>query len=125
MQVRIIGVRNTNEDARPTFRQLFRRNSRIFHCLPSHLSQPAMLWIDLHGLARRNSEKCGIEQIDVTHEPAPASDHATGRAGIWMMETGSVPSLLRDFRDCIYSVTEKRSEEHTSELQSPYDLVCR
>src|SRR5437867_8367572 len=25
----------------------------------------------------------------------------------------------------IYRVTATRSEEHTSELQSPYDLVCR
>src|SRR5207248_10035793 len=25
----------------------------------------------------------------------------------------------------VYKVGEERSEEHTSELQSPYDLVCR
>src|SRR5207248_9977506 len=25
----------------------------------------------------------------------------------------------------LYQVAEERSEEHTSELQSPYDLVCR
>src|SRR5438094_5187422 len=33
----------------------------------------------------------------------------TGNAGVWAQMT----------------VDEERSEEHTSELQSPYDLVCR
>src|SRR5437867_7890691 len=33
-------------------------------------------------------------------------------------------SILRKFSAC-RSSREERSEEHTSELQSPYDLVCR
>src|SRR5437867_6237899 len=28
-------------------------------------------------------------------------------------------------RPCLAAVVQSRSEEHTSELQSPYDLVCR
>src|SRR5437867_8109075 len=38
-------------------------------------------------------------------------------------------SLVWSFRRCEHSVPSStlstRSEEHTSELQSPYDLVCR
>src|SRR5437867_5077117 len=33
--------------------------------------------------------------------------------------------LFRDAYPDINFVTHERSEEHTSELQSPYDLVCR
>src|SRR5258708_30720418 len=35
------------------------------------------------------------------------------------------PSGLRTFRGPIYQTAQVRSEEHTSELQSPDHLVCR
>src|SRR5207248_5431932 len=35
------------------------------------------------------------------------------------------PGLLEFFRERTHSTPTDRSEEHTSELQSPYDLVCR
>src|ERR1039457_3738861 len=35
------------------------------------------------------------------------------------------PSLLHDYMASCYHVKGKRSEEHTSELQSPCNLVCR
>src|SRR5207248_10680930 len=38
------------------------------------------------------------------------------------------PRFLRPWRfarACAQALRETRSEEHTSELQSPYDLVCR
>src|SRR5437867_7146165 len=57
------------------------------------------------------------QKADIEAEMMPGHDCATesgphvGRDLIEERRTGQVPSL--------------RSEEHTSELQSPYDLVCR
>src|SRR5207248_8638656 len=39
--------------------------------------------------------------------------------------TGASFSPKRPERCLLSAAREKRSEEHTSELQSPYDLVCR
>src|SRR5437867_9992983 len=38
----------------------------------------------------------------------------------WRSETGQILDQVFGYLD-----SEQRSEEHTSELQSPYDLVCR
>src|SRR6266705_772222 len=35
------------------------------------------------------------------------------------------PTWTRVVRGCARSVTSRRSEEHTSELQSPYEIECR
>src|SRR5207248_10831726 len=40
-------------------------------------------------------------------------------------EHRSMPQLFRRHRPMLPLALEFRSEEHTSELQSPYDLVCR
>src|SRR5207248_10373534 len=37
----------------------------------------------------------------------------------------SIRLLTRDCDEVIRAEVHNRSEEHTSELQSPYDLVCR
>src|SRR5437867_5935651 len=47
---------------------------------------------------------------------------ATGRSG---SATVSTRALLDKAGTTDVEVTTGRSEEHTSELQSPYDLVCR
>src|SRR5256885_3977939 len=55
-------------------------------------------------------------------------EHRTGRRaeaeGAWtaMAESGSDPEVLADI---VLDCAEARSEEHTSELQSPCNLVCR
>src|SRR5207248_11556293 len=44
----------------------------------------------------------------------------------WMTHIGpTTASALGELLGIPASDIEKRSEEHTSELQSPYDLVCR
>src|SRR5438094_5211391 len=37
----------------------------------------------------------------------------------------STQQRLGAIKDLVGDITQRRSEEHTSELQSPYDLVCR
>src|SRR5437867_1030686 len=40
-------------------------------------------------------------------------------------ERAVAPDVRRGHRPILTSIRAARSEEHTSELQSPYDLVCR
>src|SRR5690349_22854730 len=44
---------------------------------------------------------------------------------IWVLEVVYVSAPQAVLRDRVAAVFEKRSEEHTSELQSRRDLVCR
>src|SRR5207249_11792012 len=70
--------------------------------------------------------------ICVLQEPAPASGIAGRRSGpcaallrdayLWFTELLATPPPA-DFTQTV--VTVMRSEEHTSELQSRFDLVCR
>src|SRR5437867_10148300 len=51
---------------------------------------------------------------------------ARGREGAWERERESLGSIEREPGiDRERAWERERSEEHTSELQSPYDLVCR
>src|SRR5256885_11396320 len=51
-----------------------------------------------------------------------ACEHQSGRAcAIYVRAAGRLHRIRREGRDA----KEKRSEEHTSELQSPCNLVCR
>src|SRR5574337_1100764 len=43
----------------------------------------------------------------------------------YKMQLGSVDAYLGKFQDVAYYRGSPRSEEHTSELQSPLNLVCR
>src|SRR5438094_3172798 len=53
-------------------------------------------------------------------EPAVASEWSTGGR---IIKRDPAEKLRR--KRCAIGVRDSRSEEHTSELQSPYDLVCR
>src|SRR5207248_4308509 len=75
--------------------------------------------------ARRSSAPHHANRV--SHRPAltavplsRALSHLTrARCGFSSRSSSLVPGILR------FSLTGFRSEEHTSELQSPYDLVCR
>src|SRR5256885_5643329 len=56
-----------------------------------------------------------------------AENHARGWA---FLQTGDLKTAEREFADALKAMpsfypAETRSEEHTSELQSPCNLVCR
>src|SRR2546428_8397704 len=61
----------------------------------------------------------GIGRSETDPEPAPDEHDEEGDDG----ERAHQAELLAD--DCEDEVGEERSEEHTSELQSRSDLVCR
>src|SRR5437867_10845799 len=56
------------------------------------------------------------------HDALPISNRAAGQA-LDALHVGAGSSVDPD--DVAFVDEEGRSEEHTSELQSPYDLVCR
>src|SRR5438094_3320799 len=73
------------------------------------------------------------EESRLPGEPScMARSHSSSNRTIWRRERRSALSRFSlPVARCISSVRERsrvcvqRSEEHTSELQSPYDLVCR
>src|SRR5207248_8908767 len=99
----------------------------LFSALPLH---PA-----LHSFpTRRSSDLRDSGRWPAPPSPAPPTVcRAPGPAAL--AATGSAPGLLEQEREGPPLVPpagpdgaaprRKRSEEHTSELQSPYDLVCR
>src|SRR5207248_11302083 len=53
------------------------------------------------------------------HDALPICEHGGVILSLRQVGLGNAPQLARPHASC------GRSEEHTSELQSPYDLVCR
>src|SRR5438094_4339610 len=58
---------------------------------------------------------------DVKHQPARGEQHDTRRC----QHAGFHEQRRIEHVVIAGHIEQKRSEEHTSELQSPYDLVCR
>src|SRR5207248_8867381 len=83
----------------------------FFYCYADHR--------DLHSFpTRRSSDLLARSPSRSTAWPFPrACDRSTGR--------GHGCCSTRRFPRCRCGLRRTRSEEHTSELQSPYDLVCR
>src|SRR5207248_10286141 len=80
--------------------------------LPSFLHDALPISRDLPGLLRPH---CGRNQDRVGERRMPA-DPGSDRGGI-------EPAAFVE--TAVLVMARRRSEEHTSELQSPYDLVCR
>src|SRR5207248_8412483 len=66
------------------------------------------------------SIECGESQLKATTSPYSCGGTATNAYVNTAMTRGQVRNQGHDGLQCL-----RRSEEHTSELQSPYDLVCR
>src|SRR5207249_11694062 len=62
------------------------------------------------------------ELLEMALDPADSVRRSAGRQALWVLARENVPqrpSLVLRVR------AARRSEEHTSELQSRFDLVCR
>src|SRR5207248_9756904 len=77
--------------------------------------------LPIYRVERRTDTRGGRESVGVVHE----------HVGIVIL-TQPLAVELREMHECrgpfernVTEVRGTRSEEHTSELQSPYDLVCR
>src|SRR5437867_9820859 len=76
--------------------------------------------------ARRGGDPRGHRARAHFHVPlAPAPDGAGGGRAARHGGARAAPGRRAALQDHLLSGFEPRSEEHTSELQSPYDLVCR
>src|SRR5699024_11652212 len=99
-------------------------HSRLLSCLNTHPS--AFFTLSLHDALpiSRDHTCCGVRSPPSGSDPAmePAFrriDHGVARAVAVVIREATVPGDSR----CMACV--RRSEEHTSELQSRFDLVCR
>src|SRR5207248_3599635 len=65
--------------------------------------------------------------IDVRHhvQVAGATGAATGHLQSLVLQDTDSGARRSVPADALFVLVGSRSEEHTSELQSPYDLVCR
>src|SRR5437867_8665170 len=87
---------------------------------PSAAEEGWTSWQNLHDLEISNDEgrcrqRCTSKPREEPDDNQPTDDQAG-------FEPRSANHSIRQFHPALLS---RRSEEHTSELQSPYDLVCR
>src|SRR5437867_6560547 len=90
------------------------RFGRPFGRTNSYRVPEAMWW----GLATETEEGCSLKNVSLAYaQPDRRLIPRPNRPGPQRLGTRNELCGLKLSRD--------RSEEHTSELQSPYDLVCR
>src|SRR5207248_11665281 len=78
------------------------------------LEVPVLLFTSLVNPKTATARPGGVHPMSISWEDA-------GLAVRRALETPELPSPF----ERVHIVADLRSEEHTSELQSPYDLVCR
>src|SRR5437867_10037292 len=74
-----------------------------------------------NGAGRGSAARSGEKVVPISPTGSAQDIHRTPPHSI-DAEQGVLGSMLISPRE---TIAECRSEEHTSELQSPYDLVCR
>src|SRR5207248_11681744 len=81
---------------------------------------------DLHSFpTRRSSDLCTMSSRRCVCSPTPGSRRVKRAATRCATSPPARTPAWRRTSASTSHRTPKRSEEHTSELQSPYDLVCR
>src|SRR5437867_5045229 len=104
----------------------FNWSTRVASYKFSSCTSAASLWGTITGTITSCATGATISGVTVTLSNgfAGASD-ANGNYSI-LAPAGTYTATATDTdRNCASSTPSSRSEEHTSELQSPYDLVCR
>src|SRR5207248_9218439 len=97
-----------------------RHQHRLAHLLLLHSSAPPR---DLHSFPTRRSSDLLAHAAMM--EGIIAVTHIAGNPVQQIVKTRIPNATYCEPQIGSIGLTEKRSEEHTSELQSPYDLVCR
>src|SRR5207248_8041927 len=73
-----------------------------------------------------SSISSGKPQLDsATKTPLSIKTMPSAGTIIFPSSAGAWPAVISSISRSPIGTRQKRSEEHTSELQSPYDLVCR
>src|SRR5207248_6380697 len=95
------------------------RTHRDLHSFPTRRSSDLGRWMRRRRGGRRLQAAFRLERFRCT--VATLDDRSSSRLAFLSPHISSIAS--RSMKTSSSSV--RRSEEHTSELQSPYDLVCR
>src|SRR5207248_10408717 len=98
--------------------------SILFHC---HLHL-----LDLHSFPTRRSSDLSISSLILLNSPGSkffgSSNFQSSRCSACTNGHSSPQPIVIAYSYFTFGISSndlERSEEHTSELQSPYDLVCR
>src|SRR5207248_4772821 len=94
------------------------RTRRDLHSFPTRRSSDLAGEIDASVV---NIFREALRQAVAFQEPSIVIDLSQ----VTYMDSGSIYALLDAWKEAGRPSEGFRSEEHTSELQSPYDLVCR
>src|SRR5438094_3182567 len=141
---------NDSSPKLPPFPSSYRASGLLLHVtsLPSpygigDVGPPAIAWIDqLCDAGQSWWQALPLGPTGYGNSPYQSLSSFAGNVLListdWLIEDGllsasdceapSFSPFLVDYNAVMpfkYRLLEKRSEEHTSELQSPYDLVCR
>ena len=82
----------------------------VLEGFPGDLEKQALLGVHGNGFARRNTEKFGIELIDVIEERGVARGHFAGRVGIGIVVVVEIPAGLGNFGNCVGTGLESAPE---------------
>src|SRR5207248_4836335 len=95
-----------------------RRRLRCFVLSPTSAARPSSSTLSLHDALPISLD----ERLHLLDERGGVDDDATGDDAA---AAGVQDARRNRVQDELLAPHNDRSEEHTSELQSPYDLVCR
>src|ERR1700733_3113365 len=103
----IVGSIYAQKDARRCPAEPIRGNTRIPQGFPCDLKQQALLRVHGRSLARRNPEERWIELIKILEEAPPSGVHLPVGMKVRIVITVGIPSIGRNFRDCVLAVVQK------------------
>src|SRR5439155_20876751 len=92
------------------------RNHRLLHSLPTRRSSDLRSWPQLRPEAHA---------LSTAGQPEPQTDPGADRRGTRQPEGGEAGAVVAVAGGVRFPPYDRRSEEHTSELQSRGHLVCR
>ena len=103
----VVETGNAHVDRAVGSLQRGRRTATVFDGLPGQFEQQALLRIEPGCLARRNSEKAGVELVDSRQHTCLEGDAAPGFGALEVLQFGGGPALRRDLGDEVPTAFER------------------
>ena len=95
-QFDVIDLRSTDEHPSGRTRQIRRRDSGVFHRVPSDLEQHALLRIHPRRFPRRDAEKLWIELIQIVDQARPFGHHFAHRVIVGIVQAIDRKTIVGD-----------------------------
>ncbi len=111
LQLAVIVLADADEHAGRGALQTIRHHAGMFHRLPTHLQQQALLGIEAGRLPRRYPEKLGIKLVHAGQKRAMSDNHLSGGIGIRVVVRVHVPAIGRNLREGLPALPEHLPEE--------------